>query len=242
MALRRTHELPLSGAALPSREQTCASSGAERHGLVHYVYRRSVASESRRPDAPCRRGSTTRGDTQWSKVMHACSERSPGSVGIPSAAIRAGADQHGTRPRRLATMAQAFVEGLSDTSRYYRLFVALGQLSPTMLDRFTLTEFPNQVALIGIAHERRHFPRRKADRRPGVSWIGLGVIGVPGAASSRAASRACGGGSLPTHTLMRTHSAAARKATYAAARCFLSSSTSASGSVTGGEHCGPRQA
>jgi len=51
-----------------------------------------------------------------------------------------------------ADMAQAFVDGLSGTSRYFRFFAALKGLSPGMLDRFIRTDPPNHMALVGIAH------------------------------------------------------------------------------------------
>lgn len=50
-----------------------------------------------------------------------------------------------------ADMAQAFVDGLSATSRYFRFFATLKGLSPSMLDRFIRADHPNHLALVGIA-------------------------------------------------------------------------------------------
>jgi acetyltransferase len=49
-----------------------------------------------------------------------------------------------------ADLAQAFVTGLSGTSRYFRFFQALRCLSPPMLDRFTLIDH-GHIALAGVA-------------------------------------------------------------------------------------------
>ena len=50
-----------------------------------------------------------------------------------------------------AQLMQAFVTGLSGTSRYFRFFQALKSLSPGMLDRLTRVDQVNHVALAGVA-------------------------------------------------------------------------------------------
>ncbi len=51
-----------------------------------------------------------------------------------------------------AGLAQAFVTGLSGTSRYFRFFQALRCLSPAMLDRFTRVDHVTHVALAGVVN------------------------------------------------------------------------------------------
>jgi acetyltransferase len=48
-------------------------------------------------------------------------------------------------------LVQAFVTGLSGSSRYFRFFQALKSLSPGMLDRLTRVDQVNHVALAGVA-------------------------------------------------------------------------------------------
>jgi acetyltransferase len=49
-----------------------------------------------------------------------------------------------------AAIAQAFVAGLSGTSRYFRFFQVMTSLSPAMLDRFTRVDQVTQVALAAV--------------------------------------------------------------------------------------------
>ena len=49
-----------------------------------------------------------------------------------------------------ADLAQAFVTGLSGTSRYFRFFQSLRCLSPAMLDRFTRIDHVTHMALTGV--------------------------------------------------------------------------------------------
>jgi acetyltransferase len=70
--------------------------------------------------------------------------------------IRTGLGEVSVRPINPsdAGLAQAFVVGLSGTSRYFRFFQALRCLSPAMLDRFTRVDHTDQIALVGIAMDR----------------------------------------------------------------------------------------
>lgn len=66
--------------------------------------------------------------------------------------IHTGFGQVGVRPIKPtdAHLAQAFVSGLSGTSRYFRFFQSLQCLSPAMLDRFTRMDHVTHTALAGI--------------------------------------------------------------------------------------------
>jgi acetyltransferase len=67
--------------------------------------------------------------------------------------IRTGDGEVAVRPISPAdaVLMQAFVTGLSTTSRYLRFFQALKSLSPGMLDRLIRVDQVNHVALAGIA-------------------------------------------------------------------------------------------
>lgn len=68
--------------------------------------------------------------------------------------IHTGFGQVNVRPISPADagLAQAFVTGLSGTSRYFRFFQALKCLSPAMLDRFTRIDHVTHMALAGVAN------------------------------------------------------------------------------------------
>ncbi len=72
---------------------------------------------------------------------------------MPCRPIRTGEGEVAVRPINPADaeLVQAFVTGLSGTSRYFRFFQALKSLSPGMLDRLTRVDQVNHVALAGIA-------------------------------------------------------------------------------------------
>ncbi len=63
-----------------------------------------------------------------------------------------------------AVMAQAFITGLSGTSRYFRFFQALKCLPPAMLDRCTCIDHVTQVALAAL-HDRDGRPSMVAEAR-----------------------------------------------------------------------------
>jgi len=67
--------------------------------------------------------------------------------------IRTGGGEVAVRPISPADaeLVQAFVTGLSGTSRYFRFFQPLKSLSPGMLDRLTRVDQVNHVALAGVA-------------------------------------------------------------------------------------------
>lgn len=76
--------------------------------------------------------------------------------GAAAGAVKSSADERYTlrimRPDD-AHMVQAFVRGLSDESRYLRFFSGIDRLSPTMLDRFTHPDYPNNFALVATIFE-----------------------------------------------------------------------------------------
>lgn len=68
--------------------------------------------------------------------------------------IHTGLGEVAVRPMSAADagLAQAFVSGLSGTSRYFRFFHTLKFLSPAMLDRFTHSDRVTHLALAGVAN------------------------------------------------------------------------------------------
>ncbi len=49
-----------------------------------------------------------------------------------------------------AALERAFVAGLSDTTRYYRFFYRMSELSPNMLARFTQVDYDRELALVAL--------------------------------------------------------------------------------------------
>ncbi len=92
-------------------------------------------------------------------VMDHLDMLTPGTTFLPRAAGDTAKSCNGDRVTfRImrpddADMVQAFVRGLSDESRYYRFFSGIDQLSPTMLDRFTQPDYPNNCALVATVVE-----------------------------------------------------------------------------------------
>ena len=58
-----------------------------------------------------------------------------------------------------ANLEQAFVEGLSPESRYFRFMQSLEKLSPIMLARFTQIDYDREMALIAVVKE--HTPQAR---------------------------------------------------------------------------------
>ena len=85
--------------------------------------------------------------------MYARNFDAEGNCRIYCQPINTGFGQVAVRPLSPADagLAQAFVTGLSGTSRYFRFFQALKCLSPVMLDRFTRIDHA-QMALAGVAN------------------------------------------------------------------------------------------
>jgi len=50
-----------------------------------------------------------------------------------------------------ADLERAFVNGLSEQSRYYRFFYRMAELTPAMLARFTQVDYDRELALVAIA-------------------------------------------------------------------------------------------
>jgi acetyltransferase len=70
---------------------------------------------------------------------------------VADAVLRDGTRLH-LRPIRPedAELEQAFVDGLSEQTRYFRFFYHLHQLSPAMLARFTQVDYDRELALVAI--------------------------------------------------------------------------------------------
>jgi acetyltransferase len=70
---------------------------------------------------------------------------------VGDATLRDGTRLH-LRPIRPedAEMERAFVDGLSEQTRYFRFFYHLHQLSPAMLARFTQVDYDRELAMIAI--------------------------------------------------------------------------------------------
>ena len=73
---------------------------------------------------------------------------------IGDVALRDGATLH-VRPIRPedADLERAFVNGLSERSRYNRFFYRLAELTPSMLARFTQVDYDRELALVALAAE-----------------------------------------------------------------------------------------
>ena len=52
-----------------------------------------------------------------------------------------------------AALESAFVNGLSEQTRYYRFFYRIGELTPAMLARFTQVDYDRELALVAIVDE-----------------------------------------------------------------------------------------
>ena len=48
---------------------------------------------------------------------------------------------------------RAFVDGLSERSRYQRFMQALQRLTPAMLERFTHIDYPRELALVALEYD-----------------------------------------------------------------------------------------
>jgi len=70
---------------------------------------------------------------------------------VSDAVLRDGARLH-VRPIRPedAEMERAFVNGLSEQSRYFRFFYQLHELTPAMLARFTQVDYDREMALVAV--------------------------------------------------------------------------------------------
>jgi len=70
---------------------------------------------------------------------------------VADAVLRDGTRLH-LRPIRPedAELERAFVDGLSEQTRYFRFFYHLHQLSPAMLARFTQVDYDRELALVAI--------------------------------------------------------------------------------------------
>ena len=72
-----------------------------------------------------------------------------GTIALPDGttlAVRPIMPEDGERER-------AFVNGLSDESRYFRFFYQLHELTPAMLARFTQVDYDREIALVALAPE-----------------------------------------------------------------------------------------
>ncbi len=54
-----------------------------------------------------------------------------------------------------AALERAFVQGLSDQTRYFRFFYQLHELTPAMIARFTQVDYDRELALVAIARDAR---------------------------------------------------------------------------------------
>ena len=73
---------------------------------------------------------------------------------IGDVALKDGTPLH-VRPIRPedAELERAFVNGLSEQSRYYRFFYRLSELTPAMIARFTQVDYDRELALVALAGE-----------------------------------------------------------------------------------------
>ena len=80
---------------------------------------------------------------------------------VGDATLRDGTTLH-VRPIRPedAELERAFVNGLSEETRYFRFFYRLHELTPAMLARFTQVDYDREMALVGDRRWRRGEGRR----------------------------------------------------------------------------------
>ena len=52
-----------------------------------------------------------------------------------------------------AALERAFVDGLSEQTRYFRFFYRLHELTPAMLARFTQVDYDREIALVAVADD-----------------------------------------------------------------------------------------
>ncbi len=62
-----------------------------------------------------------------------------------------------------AELERAFVNGLSEQTRYFRFFYQLHELTPAMLARFTQVDYDREMALVAV-DERAARRRSSASR------------------------------------------------------------------------------
>ena len=84
---------------------------------------------------------------------------------VADVALRDGTVLH-VRPIRPedAELERAFVDGLSEQTRYFRFFYRLHELTPAMLARFTQVDYDRELALVAIADNARRRRRSSASR------------------------------------------------------------------------------
>ena len=86
---------------------------------------------------------------------------------VSDATLRDGTSLH-VRPIRPedAELERAFVDGLSEQTRYFRFFYRLHELTPAMLARFTQVDYDREMALVAIddGGAAKSRPRSSASR------------------------------------------------------------------------------
>jgi acetyltransferase len=72
---------------------------------------------------------------------------------IGDVTLRAGTPLH-VRPIRPedAELERAFVDGLSEQTRYFRFFYRLAELTPSMIARFTQVDYDRELALVALVN------------------------------------------------------------------------------------------
>lgn len=88
------------------------------------------------------------------EVDHASNSEAERMCRIYCHPIRTGFGEVAVRPigPADASLAQAFITGLSGTARHFRFFQPIRSLSPAMLERFTRTDHVTHVALAGMVN------------------------------------------------------------------------------------------
>ena len=111
-----------------------------------------------------------------------------------------------------AELERRFVAGLSETTRYYRFFYRLHELTPAMLGRFTQVDYDRELALLALAPDARGAPAASPSSRiaryianldhesaefaivVANAWQGRGVAHAAHEGAHRRAHRRTGGG------------------------------------------------